>query len=629
MAKSHAAPADGLSAEAVLARLSAKEIKLASGESTASLAPACAQLLTSGGKHLRVRLLLAAADQGPRPTNEGVETAANAVELLHLASLAHDDIIDAGTIRRGEPTAVSRFGPGIAGFAGAWIVSRAMESIAQCGPSATRLFADTALDMCAGGILELRGAGDVHRTVADYLTTADQKTARAMQLSGHLGAEIAGSSPDVVARCARFGRNLGMAWQIWDDLLDLLAETNESDKTPASDLRNSTFTLPVLFALEESEQLREQLVHVSAGVGDQSGTVALIRRTTGPQRAALMAEEFASIAEAELAGVRNPGVLRSLVGQLREQHGVVIRRSIDGPDVSPPTDSPNRPADVSLNVRETPNRHKYQSDNDQSIQGTPVYSIADAIGTSYRDGMLAIDKLARDALTVKHPDMSTVLYERYLEGVGPTIAAVFVLTNTSLVGALSESAAKAALAHEFVGLSLRSLPSHTLESTTDANSRIGSSVLLADHALASGFQCISQVSSVESVRFGNVARGAIGAAADLAFGDMVEVEPETCLHSISRYYGSLHANAAALGVRMADAGSAIDDITEFGQCIGSAFGISREIREHARAGRRHLGEELRRERERVILNAMAVVPALGLASEAMREFTTFAARCDA
>lgn len=309
----------------LLSRLLAAELDGLSFARATRLNGACAHLLSTRGKQLRGRLLLAAARQGPRPDAPAVDQAACAIELLHLASLAHDDVIDAGTARRGVPTTGVRFGRRASAFAGAWLFARAVELIAVCGPQTLDLFAEIALRMCEGGMLEFRDLYNTRRTAGSYFAAAEQKTASAFFLAGCLGAELAGANAKVASAAGRFGLEFGMAYQIWDDLVDLLASPKESGKTPESDLRQGIYTLPVIYALEESVKLREWLAADNAQNGAQDAAIALVTSTTGIRRAARAAEMHTERAKEALRALPDPEALRCLLERARSQHLDLLR----------------------------------------------------------------------------------------------------------------------------------------------------------------------------------------------------------------------------------------------------------------------------------------------------------------
>lgn len=308
------------SSDELLARSLADELDALSFGRTTTLNRACAHLLSTHGKQLRGRLLLAAARQGPRPHAPPVGQAACAIELLHLASLAHDDVIDAGTVRRGVPTAGVRFGQQASGFAGGWLFARAVELIAESGPAPLDLFAKTARLMCEGGMLEFRDLYNTRRTAQSYFAAAEQKTASAFFLAGELGAGLAGASAEIASAAGRFGLEFGMAYQIWDDLMDLLASPEQSGKTPESDLRQGVFTLPVIYALEESDELRKRLAADGAHDDAPDEVIAHIMRTAAIERATDAAEKHAERARKALGELPDPTDLSSLLERARQHH---------------------------------------------------------------------------------------------------------------------------------------------------------------------------------------------------------------------------------------------------------------------------------------------------------------------
>lgn len=305
--------------EGLLSEFLDAEIDALSRRAATSLNDACAHLLSTRGKQLRGRLLLGAARQGPERDGGSIERAACAIELLHLASLAHDDVIDAGTARRGVATANARFGSRTAGFAGAWLFARAVELISERGPAPLDVFSETLQRMCAGGMLELRDLYDVRRTAESYFAAAERKTASAFLCAARLGAELANASRTIALKAGRFGFEFGMAYQIWDDLVDLLAAPEESGKPPESDLRQGVYTLPVIYALEESRELRDRLANGSPR-DDEEGIVALVQRAGGVERAAQTADEYAERAAEASKGLPDPDALRRLLEGARRQN---------------------------------------------------------------------------------------------------------------------------------------------------------------------------------------------------------------------------------------------------------------------------------------------------------------------
>jgi heptaprenyl diphosphate synthase len=243
------------------------------------LEAACHAALHTTGKLLRPRILLAVASAGgvgepPR----GAIDAAVAVELLHLASLAHDDVIDEAETRRSMPAVQARYGATAALLAGGWLFSYGMELVSALGRELAVEYADTASAMCAGQLREVEETGDIGRTEAAYFAVIEGKTAALFIWAARAGATLAGLAPPLVEQAGRFGAELGMAYQIIDDLLDLTATTEALGKAAFADLRAGIYTLPVILAMERDPAIGELL---AAGGVDVRRIAALTRAGGG------------------------------------------------------------------------------------------------------------------------------------------------------------------------------------------------------------------------------------------------------------------------------------------------------------------------------------------------------------
>lgn len=274
------------------------------------LEAACRYILATDGKRLRPNIVLEAARQGPEPEGPVVSEAAGAVELLHLGSLAHDDVIDGASRRRGHETVRLRFGDPAAVLSGGWLFAHAVRLAARSGDAAVALLAESACRMCDGQALEIADAFRVDRSPARYFAAIEGKTAALFALAAQLGAHAAGASEDVVARLGSYGRELGVAFQLADDLLDLLPSAEASGKEPGTDLRRGIYTLPVLCALEESPDLGERLG--GRLVGDELREVlAQVHVSGGPGTVAVECAKHARAAEAALNGLHDVRGLRA------------------------------------------------------------------------------------------------------------------------------------------------------------------------------------------------------------------------------------------------------------------------------------------------------------------------------
>jgi heptaprenyl diphosphate synthase len=224
------------------------------------LRASCDYVVSNPGKRFRAAVLEAAARYGDRPDDPMVRRMAVAVELFHAATLAHDDVVDDGQLRRGKATIGAHSGNLAAGLAGGWLFARAGELIAEAGAEPVSRFAEAASIVCEGEMLESRSLHDVDRSRDDYLAAIEAKTARLIAFAAWLGAIAGGAEPEVAERLERYGEAVGMAFQIADDILDLVGDKARTGKTEGSDLRGGVYTLPTIHAVEADFGLRDQLL---------------------------------------------------------------------------------------------------------------------------------------------------------------------------------------------------------------------------------------------------------------------------------------------------------------------------------------------------------------------------------
>jgi heptaprenyl diphosphate synthase len=223
---------------------------------------ASGHLAQAGGKRVRPLLALLASRLGDCNA-PGVVDAAVVVELTHLATLYHDDVMDEADVRRGAPSANARWTNTVAILTGDFLFARASDLTAGLGPEATRIQARTFARLVEGQIAETAGPGEGQDPVEHHLQVIADKTASLLATSARLGAMMSGAEPAHVDTVARFGEVFGTAFQLSDDLIDVLSETGQSGKTPGTDLREGVRTLPVLLVLGTddagSARLRELL----------------------------------------------------------------------------------------------------------------------------------------------------------------------------------------------------------------------------------------------------------------------------------------------------------------------------------------------------------------------------------
>ncbi len=277
---------------------------------------ACRHLLHAGGKRFRPLLVLLAAEVGDADA-EGVLTAACVVELTHLASLYHDDVMDEAALRRGADSANARWDNHVAILAGDWLFSKSSELTSYLGPEAVRIQADTFTRLVEGQILETRAPAPGQDPLEHYLRVVAGKTGSLIATSARYGAMFAGAAPEVVAALTEYGEKVGVAFQLSDDILDVGSDSDESGKTPGTDLREGVATLPVLFALRstaaEDARLREL---VSAPLTDDvrhAEALALLRAHPAMDEARAYVLELAQEAGAVLDVLPDGPVKEALV----------------------------------------------------------------------------------------------------------------------------------------------------------------------------------------------------------------------------------------------------------------------------------------------------------------------------
>ncbi len=210
-------------------------------------------LIGAGGKRFRAMLVLLAARFGD-PRDPRVAEAATAIELTHLATLFHDDVMDEAEVRRGSVSVNSRWGNSVAILTGDFLFARASQILARLGPDAVRIQAETFSRLVTGQMAETIGPRPGQDTLDFYMYVITEKTGSLMATSGRFGAMFAGAPAGVADRIAAACEQLGVAWQLSDDVIDIVSDADQSGKTPGTDLREGVQTLPVLYALRAPVQ---------------------------------------------------------------------------------------------------------------------------------------------------------------------------------------------------------------------------------------------------------------------------------------------------------------------------------------------------------------------------------------
>jgi heptaprenyl diphosphate synthase len=284
-------------------------------------------LMAAGGKRFRPMLALLAAQLGDAESSEVVR-AAVVCELTHLATLYHDDVMDEASVRRGAPSANSRWGNSIAILTGDLLFARASDLLADLGPEAVRIQARTFERLVTGQLRETVGPQPGEDPVAHYLQVLADKTGSLVATSARFGASFAGVDRPLVAALTAYGEEVGVAFQISDDLLDIVSADGASGKSPGTDLREGVATLPVLFALAGDDpaeaRLRELVAAPIPDAEEHAEALALLRSSDALARADGVLREYAERARERLAGVP-PGEVREALSALCDY--VVTRTS--------------------------------------------------------------------------------------------------------------------------------------------------------------------------------------------------------------------------------------------------------------------------------------------------------------
>jgi heptaprenyl diphosphate synthase len=267
------------------------------------LTEVASHLVQAGGKRLRPTLTVAAASLGGEATSEATLLGGVSVELVHLASLYHDDVMDEATRRRGVESVNARWGNLVAIVAGDFLLARSAEIAASLGTEIAGLLAATLARLCHGQVAEVRSAYRHDRDEKDYLVAIADKTAALMSAACRIGGLTAGLDRQQVDALTTFGECFGMVFQIRDDVLDVVATEQVLGKPPGQDLVEGTYTLPVLRALVDpgcGEELRGLLGTKLAG-DDLVRARELVANSSGIAAAEEVAARYAAEA-AEAAG---------------------------------------------------------------------------------------------------------------------------------------------------------------------------------------------------------------------------------------------------------------------------------------------------------------------------------------
>jgi heptaprenyl diphosphate synthase len=267
---------------------------------------AAGHLMSAGGKRLRPMLALLVAQLGDAQAPE-VTQAAVVCELTHLATLYHDDVMDEAAVRRGAPSANSRWTNSIAILTGDLLFARASDLLADLGPDAVRIQARTFERLVIGQLRETVGAQPGDDPIAHYLDVLADKTGSLVATAARFGGGVARGGHPPRAHHTPFGEEFGVAFQLADDLIDIVSPSDTSGKQPGTDLREGVATLPVLFALAGDDPAEARLRELVAGPvtddEEHAEALELLRSSASLARANAVLREYADRAQARLEAV--------------------------------------------------------------------------------------------------------------------------------------------------------------------------------------------------------------------------------------------------------------------------------------------------------------------------------------
>ncbi|WP_019413567.1 heptaprenyl diphosphate synthase component II [Paenisporosarcina sp. TG20] len=254
-----------------------KELEIAVNSSSDLLNEASLHLLHAGGKRIRPVFVLLAGKFGHYQIDQ-MKNVAVPLELIHMASLVHDDVIDDSEMRRGKLTVKAQWNNRVAMYTGDFIFARALEYITKIqNPQAHRILSHAMVEICVGEIIQIEDKFKLDQRLQDYFRRIKRKTALLIASSCELGAIVSGADVKTANHLKRFGYYVGMSFQIIDDILDFTSSDKELGKPAGSDLIQGNITLPILF-LKDSPEFRPALEYALSGNMTEIERLALVKR---------------------------------------------------------------------------------------------------------------------------------------------------------------------------------------------------------------------------------------------------------------------------------------------------------------------------------------------------------------
>ena len=283
-------------------------------------------LVAAGGKRLRPLLTLLTAQYGD-PTRDGIIAAAVACEITHLATLYHDDVMDEAPLRRGVESANIRWGNTIAILTGDFLFAKSSDLLADLGPAAVRLQARTFERLVIGQIMETQGPNPGQDPLEHYLKVVADKTGSLISASARYGGMVSGATADITDTVTVFGEKIGVAFQLADDIIDIASESNQSGKTPGTDLREGVPTLVTLNVMNSNDPADADLKRLLAAPIEDEPTVQQVLVALRTHKALDDSREQLNQIAKQARGALGPLPINDATGALMSLCDAVIDRS--------------------------------------------------------------------------------------------------------------------------------------------------------------------------------------------------------------------------------------------------------------------------------------------------------------
>ena len=283
-------------------------------------------LVAAGGKRLRPLLTLLTAQYGD-PSGQGVIAAAVACEITHLATLYHDDVMDEAPLRRGVESANMRWGNTIAILTGDFLFAKSSDLLADLGPAAVRLQARTFERLVIGQIMETQGPNPGQDPLEHYLKVVADKTGSLIAASARYGGMISKAPAEITDTVTIFGEKIGVAFQLADDVIDIASESNQSGKTPGTDLREGVPTLVTLNVMKSTDSADADLKQLlSAPIEDEATVQQVLLALRNHKALDQSRQQLIQVAK-EARGALGPLPINDATGALMSLCDAVIDRS--------------------------------------------------------------------------------------------------------------------------------------------------------------------------------------------------------------------------------------------------------------------------------------------------------------